>query len=70
MNSPVAVLNISGTRWLMPPLPAEPKLTCPGRAFAYAMNSCRFCAGSFGLTSSASGCIAVRAMGVKSLSVE
>ena len=34
MEQPVAVLNISGTRWLMPPLPAEAEVDLTGRDLA------------------------------------
>jgi hypothetical protein len=62
---PPAVLNISGTRRGMPPLPAAPQWSLPGFARAESSNSWSVLAGTL-LTSSASGCIAVPAQGTKS----
>ncbi|MNC88414.1 hypothetical protein D3C83_42260 [compost metagenome] len=49
------VLNNSSASPFGEPTPAEPKLSCPGRALASAINSFTFFAGSDGWTAIALG---------------
>ena len=48
--TPAAILNDSTARLVMPPVPAEPYASCPGRAFASAASSLAVFTGSDGCT--------------------
>ena len=64
---PASSFSSSPDRWLTVPLPAEAKVMLPGFAFASAMNSCRFFAGTAGFTTSTCGLPATRDTGAMSL---
>jgi hypothetical protein len=67
MFTPVTNLKYSIDRWLLPPTPAEPKLTLPGLAFAYCRNSFSV-PGSDGCTTMNCGCVPTSITGAKSFS--
>jgi hypothetical protein len=56
--TPAIVLNISPEMCCDVPVPAEPNEYLSGFAFSSAMNSCTFCAGTLGCTSSTFGWVA------------
>ena len=64
--TPVIAMNSSPERWMVVPLPADAKLTLPGLALAYSMNSATVLAGTEGCTSMTFGPFARPATGTMS----
>jgi hypothetical protein len=50
MSSPAAAIRSSVARWLVAPMPADEKFTCPGRARTNARNSWIVFTGTEGCT--------------------
>ena len=67
--TPARLLNSSPDTCTEVPMPGEPKVSCPGLAFASAISSCRVFAGTSLLTTSRFGVEAIRVTGAKSLTM-
>ena len=64
---PAIELKSSAFRWGLLPGPVEPKLSLPGLALVWAMNSCTVFAGTLGCKNIPDGCEITKVIGAKSL---
>ncbi|MNT55681.1 hypothetical protein D3C72_1929330 [compost metagenome] len=65
--TPAMVLSSSPARWLLAPLPAEPKVISPGLSLAMAISCLRSLMGEFAAVTMISGTVVTRITGAKSL---